>query len=236
MQSSKLLGTVLVIVFFVAQIANAQIFVDNDVVISGGGSVDQQGDIRIANLVADPSVINEIEMVDYQKKEVSDLIQKLGEANNAAKDLYLDTLRSAKTDEEKSKAFEKFQAECKLCRTIVEAKIKEKLLPNQLQALGSIAFQRQVQSTGLGGLFNSPIAKSLGLSDEEKEKLAKKAKEINEKLKRDIWELKKKATNELLSEMPTETQKLLKENFGVPNDDPEMPVQKTVNLGLSHGN
>jgi hypothetical protein len=213
----KFFGSVFLVILS-TQLAGAQVITDSanlGLVFSPSQSIGAGGDIRIANLVADPSVVDQIEMVDYQRAEIRKLILELGTVNNVASKKYVDTLKNAKSVAEREKALQVYESACRVSRIVGEAKIKEKLLPHQILAIGNIAFQKQIQTVGIRGLFSSPVARALGLSDQEKAALAKKAKKINEQLNKDIKKLKEKAVEDLVSELPVDKQKLLKQNFGV---------------------
>lgn len=210
------------VVFFWAVLSsqhlNGQVLVDPDspqyTFTSNQSAADEQGDIRFASLLADPSIIDRIEMMDYQKKAIRKSIQKIGQLNFAANKAFMKSSQSLTTTEERKAAYQDYTEVTQMNRRKFEVVAREQLLPHQLEAIGAIVFERQLKHLGVEGFFNSPIAASMELTREEKEKVVEKAKEVTLELYKKIDELKREALEEVLKELPEKKVEEMKRRFG----------------------
>ena len=217
---SKFLSIVaLLVVASSTHCLQAQVLVDPDtpnitITISGSSSFDDQGDIRFATLLSDSSILDQIEMVDYQREEIKKSIQEIGKLNFEANQALVKTLRSQPTAEKVKTAQEEYFAATQVNQRKFEKVAKAQLLPHQVKAIGAIAFSKQLTYFGIEGFFSSAIATSMGLTKEEKQKVIEKAKEVDAELVKKIAKLKREALEEILNELPKEKVALMKRRFG----------------------
>jgi Spy/CpxP family protein refolding chaperone len=115
----------------------------------------------------------ELQLTDEQKAKLRDLAEKsfarMREEWNATRDLSPEERRK-KAEELRAKSQERFDE--------IRKKIEEILLPFQIQRLKEI----RVQMLGVRALRDAEVAKALGLTDEQKEKLQAIEKESREKM------------------------------------------------------
>ena len=182
-----------------------------------GSTISSSGGVRLASLLMEPDVREEIELLEYQETELKKLITATGLANKAANDLYLENTRNPKTKEEKQQALQKFQAALEETQQAFEVESQKHLLPRQLIGLKRLAVTRQLEQSGIGNLLSnqSPIGAVLQLSAEEQKQLEAKAAEVRARLKKEIADLKLKAVGEILGELPTDKQNLIRDEFGL---------------------
>ena len=97
----------------------------------------------------------------------------------------------------------------------VEAKVGEILVPHQLERLDQIVFQNQIRRGGAAGALGSEaLREKLGMTDELVEKLKEKQEEVTKELEEKIKKLREEAQDEVLSVLPAEMQKSIKEMIG----------------------
>lgn len=93
--------------------------------------------------------------------------------------------------------------------------LEKLLLPHQIDRLHQVALQQHMKQAGTANaLANKKVAEELGISDEQIDNLKKKAKELKEKLAKDIEALKEKMKKELLQELKPEQREKLESMVG----------------------
>jgi hypothetical protein len=199
--------------------ANGQIMIDAkrpDIIFSSS-TISESGRVRLATLLQDSSVREEIQLLDSQKAELDKLTLAIGLANKAASDEYLESSRNLETPEEKRKAREDFQAFTDGTQSKFEAEASKHLLQNQITRLKQIAVTRQLESIGIDGVFSkkSPIGSALQLSSDQQKNLNAKIAEVRAKLEKKIAALKLETVQEILQELPTDKQQVFRERFGI---------------------
>ncbi len=86
------------------------------------------------------------------------------------------------------------------------------LLPHQSKRLKQIAAQMELKNRGdLNALIGSNLASELGIDDEQKERLKKRAAEIKKEFEEKVAKLKKEAQQELFRELRPDQRKKLDE-------------------------
>ncbi len=109
-------------------------------------------------------------------------------------------------------AIKDFLAEIKETKA---AKIKEILLPHQIERLKQISLQSEMKMRGdSAALTGKKLAEALDIDDEQKKKIEEKAKELKTQLQKDIEKLKEKARSVLLDELSSEQRKKLESMLG----------------------
>ncbi len=84
--------------------------------------------------------------------------------------------------------------------------MKKVLLPHQFDRLKQIDLQTQIQHRGASALTSGDIAKTLNLTDEQREKLEKRAAEVQEELQTKIRQLQADARKKMLDVLTPEQQ------------------------------
>ncbi len=86
------------------------------------------------------------------------------------------------------------------------------LLPHQSKRLKQIAAQMELKNRGdLNALIGSNLASELGIDDEQKERLKKRAAEVKKELEEKVAKLKKEAQQKLFRELRPDQRKKLDE-------------------------
>lgn len=176
------------------------------------------------SLLGNPSVQKDLELVGDQLKAVQDLQSEfakqmqsqLGDLSKGG----FDPSRFAGIKE----LMDKLKAEQK-------KKMEKVLLPHQIDRLRQVALQTHMKQAGTAGAL-AAIKEELGMTDEQAATLKKRAKEVNEKLVKDIAELKEKAKKGLLKEVLTSEQnskleKMIGEKYEPQNKDWEEQFKKS---------
>lgn len=135
----------------------------------------------------------------------------------------------APTDEERRARFEEFRKQAEERQKEMQAKLAEILLPHQLDRLKQIYIQVQ----GVGALQDAEIAKELGISDEQKEKMAEvrtaagaKMRELfqggdREAAREKFAELRESINKDVLALLTTEQQEKFEKMKGEKFEMPE---------------
>jgi len=161
-------------------------------------------------------VQQELQLVDEQKDKVQALADKarddMREMFSEMRDLN-DDERRAQWDEIRPK-LEKMNAD-------MEGQLQKSLLPHQLERLKQIDVQSRLQRGGSYALTNGDLAKTLSITAEQKEKLEKRAAEVQQELEAQIRQLRTDARKKLLEEVLTAEQrsqleKLMGDQFDLP--------------------
>ena len=165
-------------------------------------------------LLQTANVLSELELVDEQKTTLASQIAALKTARQ---------LRDQKIKKElngKPKLDEELQESRRKYREAVTAASEEILVPFQLDRLKQIRLQAELRNGGSRAVESESFAELLGLTEEQKAELQKKAAEAEEKLVVEIRELREKRHREVLENVLTRKQlKLLDENLGKPMSD-----------------
>lgn len=150
-------------------------------------------------LLAREDVQKELELVDDQLEQLNKLRETSGQE---MRDMF-SGLRDLPREEMGPKMAELMrEAQAKTKKALDEI-----LLPHQSERLGQLVVQWQLQGGGLAQ--SEEVAKELGISDEQRDQLRTKARELERALR-------KKLTEDLLKELTPEQQAKYKELVGEP--------------------
>ncbi|HMO16008.1 MAG TPA: hypothetical protein PKD64_18155 [Pirellulaceae bacterium] len=95
------------------------------------------------------------------------------------------------------------------------ALLEEVLLPHQVNRLHQVKLQNEFRSRGdIAAITSAKMLEALGIDNEQKDRLAKRAEEIRKQLDKDIAELKAKARKDLLSELTSDQRSKLETMMG----------------------
>lgn len=169
------------------------------------GSTNQQygGAAGTLDLLADPEIRQDIEMVDDQYEELqtlnADIQKRMGEQ-----------LRSLDFSDS-----ENIANKIRGIRDTAEQELNGVLLPHQVKRLQQLATQTQLRRRSFIDLLTSdPLKSRLEISDTQSEDLKKTAAEIEADLAREIARLQSDARKKLLSRLTQKQQTQVEEVFG----------------------
>jgi len=142
------------------------------------------------DLIGNPSVQADLEMVDDQMKRVEQLRQQMvGES----KQLY---------SEKGAHDYDQFVKDIGVVKRQYVERLEEVLLPLQIERMKQIALQIHLKRSGMANAITSPVvAEVLGLSDQQVAKLKEKSLLLQDQLAVDIQKLKAKRDRTLLNEL-----------------------------------
>jgi len=161
------------------------------------------------SMISNPSVQKDLELVGEQLSKVKELQRQFAQQ---MKDQIGD-LSKGGIGPERFKGLGEVMAKL---REEQKAQMEKVLLPHQIDRLKQVALQTHMKQAGASNaLASDAVAEALNITDEQKEKLKQRAKEVNDQLKKDIEELKQKAKEGLIKEvLTTEQQASLKKMIG----------------------
>jgi hypothetical protein len=179
------------------------------------------------SLLGDPSVQKDLELVGDQLKQ----LQELQKDFSAQMKEQIGDLSKGGIGPDRFKGLGELVQKL---REQQKTQMQELLLPHQIDRLKQVALQKQMDRSGAAGaLTSSEVAEQLGITDEQKERLKKREKEIKEELAKKVVQLREEARQELLQELTAKQREQLKQMTGEkfkaePNDWREM-FQKRQN-------
>jgi hypothetical protein len=178
-------------------------------------------------LLRDPSVQQELELLDHQKEQLQKLNQEFaGEIRTK-----LDGLMNANpADREKIHETIREMSERK------KSRLAEVLLPHQVERLTQISLQSNINQAGLAhALASKALMEKLGIDEDQKEALNKKAAELRQEFDEKVAKLKNEMRDELINELNPEQRKQLKEllgeNYEFPTGGPMVPGPRFMRGG-----
>ena len=124
------------------------------------------------------------------------------------------------SDEQRRAKFGEIRAKLEAVNADTEKQLEKVLLPHQLERLKQIDLQNRIQQRGASALTSGDIAKALNLTDEQRDKLEKRAAEVQQELQTQIRQLqadaRKKMLDVLTPDQRTQLDKLLGQQFDLP--------------------
>ena len=142
------------------------------------------------NLVGNPSVSKDLEIVEDQLDQVRALQEEFGKQTS----VQMNGLRDG------SISGDQYTALLIAQKANREKRLKEILLPHQVKRLNQISFQLRTKgiSNFTGNKFDKSIAEKLGLSAEQQNQLRDKSREISKRLEEEFKRMRAEAKEELL--------------------------------------
>jgi hypothetical protein len=157
-------------------------------------------------LLHDPGVQKELELLDEQREQIRQM------QNEFAKEIKSKVDGAMKEGGPGRERIGEVISEINQRR---KERLSEILLPHQIDRLKQISFQSNVSQGGLGSaLASKALAEELGIDDEQREALKKKAEELNKEFEEKVTKLKVEMREELMDELSPEQQKKIKELLG----------------------
>ena len=151
------------------------------------------------HLINHAGVRKELELVDEQ---IDQLRAIQDEAKQNMRQYMEDMKQGGRLDPERIAAMREAMQQF---RDKKQQRIREILLPHQLERLNQISVQTRIRNQGESkALMSKRIADELGIDDEQKERLKRRSEEIKAHLQEKIARLKEEARQELLQELTPE--------------------------------
>jgi Spy/CpxP family protein refolding chaperone len=171
----------------------------------GGGGV--------LNLAMRDEVQQELQLVDEQKEKVRATIDTMRDKVRDQMRGMFEQLRDA-SDEERRARFDEIRAKFESLDAEGAKELEKILLPHQMERLKQIDLQNKIRFRGASALTSGDVAKALNLTDEQREKLEKRAAEVQEELQTKIRELQVEARKKMIDVLSPEQQALLQKMMG----------------------
>lgn len=186
----------------------------------GPGGFGGPGGGGILGLAMRDEVQQELQLVDEQKEKVRALTDEL--RNKAREEMrgMFENMRDL-SDEERRAKFDEIRTKFEAINSEMEKKLDGILLPHQLERLKQINLQNQIKYRGASALTSGDVAQALNLTDEQREKLEKRAAEVQEELQTKIRELQTEARKKMLDVLTPDQQAQLQKLMGDQFDMPE---------------
>lgn len=182
----------------------------------GGGFGGPPGGGGATQLLQDENVRRELDLVDEQVSKLRDIATKLQEDMQAQfQGFDFGSLRDL-SEEERNARFAEIRAKGEEVAAAAQKEIEGVLLPHQRQRLEQLMVQSQMRFGADRALTSGTLAEKLGITEEQKEALAKKQEEVQASLQEKLAKLRQEAQDELLSVLTTEQQAKLKSMIGEP--------------------
>lgn len=124
-------------------------------------------------------------------------------------------------EEDRRARFDQIREKMDAMNAEFEKQLGEVLLPHQLDRLRQIDLQGRIRRGGAQAITGGEIAKALNLTDEQREKLEKRAIEVQEELQAKIRELQADARKKMLDVLTPEQQAKLEKMMGEQFEMPE---------------
>ncbi len=142
-------------------------------------------------------VQQELQLVDEQKDKVRGIADDM---RNKVRDELRGIFEQMRdlNDEERRAKFGEIRNKVEAINADMEKKLDGVLLPHQLERLKQIDLQSKIRQRGADALTSGDLAKALNLTDEQREKLEKRAAEVQEELQAKIRDLQADAQKKCL--------------------------------------
>ncbi len=169
------------------------------------GGRDRGADDNPRRLLRSEAVQRELEMTEDQIKSIEGREDNRG-GNRDARNAELEGL----SDEAREEKLREMRAARERERM---AELEEILLPQQVQRLKQIVAQAAAQG-GARSMINGTLTSKLNITDEQKERIEKKAEELQKELDEKIAKLREQMRNELLAELTPKQRDQYKQIMG----------------------
>jgi Spy/CpxP family protein refolding chaperone len=141
--------------------------------------------------LSDEDILNELDIVEEQREQ----LRRIREQETKKRQEFFNTIRGM----EPAKMGEFVREFGTMLKADVDKQVKEVLLPHQAKRLEQIRLQTSMRGMGSRALESEALAKALGITDEQKQKMREKEKEVREQLQKKLEQLRKEAQDEVLS-------------------------------------
>ena len=167
----------------------------------------------LLGLATRDEVQQELQLVDEQKDKVRALNDDMRSKVRDEMGGMFQQLRDV-SDEERRAKFDEIRKKFETINTDMEKKLDGVLLPHQLERLKQIDLQSKIRQRGASALTGGDVAEALNLSDDQREKLEKRAAEVQEELQTKIRELQADARKKMIDVLTPDQQAQLQKMMG----------------------
>ena len=174
--------------------------------MAGGGAMSFNfgGAVDKFSMLQNPSIQKEIELVDEQVQQIREIQREFGQKIK-------EQLKGGISGEKAKNLGE-------LIRKLKEEqkeKMNDVLLEHQQERLNQVSLQTQLRNSGTANaLATANFKEALGLSDEQIEKLRKKATELKKDMEEKIKKMREEMKEELLGELSSSQRRKLTKMLG----------------------
>lgn len=179
----------------------------------GGGPFGGGG---VLALVYRDEVQQELQLVDEQRDDVLAIADDArAQIGDEMREIFsqMGDFRNM-TDEERQELRDKVQGRIQKLNSDMEGKLKKVLLPHQFDRLKQIDVQTRIQQRGAAALTTGELAEALDLTDEQQEKLERRAEEVEAELQQKIAQLRVEARNKMMDVLTPEQRAKLESMMG----------------------
>ncbi len=182
----------------------------------GGGFGGFGGGGGVTQLLQDENVRTELDLVDEQTSKLTEIAGKLREdVQGVFQGVDFGSLRDLSDQERDARNAEIGEKVAKI-NAEGQKEIDAVLLPHQRERLKQLQVQSQMRFGADRALASNPLAEDLGITEDQKQQLADKQREIQTALQEKIAKLQVEARDELFTVLSTEQQAKLKAMIGKP--------------------
>ena len=168
-------------------------------------------------LLQDENVKKELDLVDEQVSKITSLQEKLQEdLRSQFQGQDFSSFRDLSEDERNARV-EEMRAKSQKVTDAAQKQLDEILLPQQRERLKQIVVQQQLRRQGTSdALSEGELAEQLGITEEQKQRLADKQREVETALREKMEKLRQEAQDEVLSVLSDSQKSKLKQMTGEP--------------------
>jgi hypothetical protein len=167
-------------------------------------------------LLQDENVRKELDLVDEQISKLRDVGDKLQEDTRAEFQGFDFGSLQGLSPEERDERFAPIRKKVEEINAAAQKEVDAVLLPHQRERLKQIMVQSTMRFGADRALTSGTLAEDLGITQEQKDALAKKQQEVQASMQEKMAKLRQEAEDELLSVLTPTQQAKLKSMIGQP--------------------
>jgi Spy/CpxP family protein refolding chaperone len=156
-----------------------------------------------------PDVQEELELLDDQKKQLTDLREK---STEKMRELFGNLRGGGGGEGDRDALRETFRKAAEE----TQADVDKILLPHQSKRLKQLEAQLRMRGGGVMGALGGDVADKLGISEEQRDKLRDKARDLDAELRKKTAEIRKQLQDQLLASLTEDQRKQFNELVGEP--------------------
>jgi len=175
-------------------------------------------------LLQRPDVQAELELLDEQKNDLRELVEKSNERRRELGNSFADQFRNrdAASDADREALRKKVEEAFRALNTETEQGLSF-LLPHQHKRLAQLVFQYRMRAAGPGALVLPEVGEQIGVTDEQRDVLRAKAMELGQEFGKKMAELRREMQDKLLAELSPEQRAKFQEMLGDPFEFQDRP-------------
>ena len=154
----------------------------------------------------DDDILNELDIVEDQRAR----LREIREQEMKKRQDFFNTIRGM----EPNKIGEFVREFGTMLKADIDQQVADVLLPHQVKRLDQLRLQTSMRGMGARALETESLVKALGITDEQKQQLREKEREVREDLQKKLEQLRKEAQEEVLTVLTDAQRKKLSEMLG----------------------